>query len=241
MSRDGVDCGKHGYGEATYVCPHLPRGKGRGWFTQPSDEDAAGPWPDAWCADCDRRLQSDDEAAEVELDFVVVCDGCYEAHREANWPKDVTGHLASLIARARERHTERQQQLADKYQIESYHEYSWQQDPRRLVLSAPRKPRLVAAFQMVGSYSQKTNTWLWPWAQTHYTESELEAARCVRAYGDEHKLLRLASAHWPATEQDAWDMVAVAASLYPSEGGFRVPHATGFSYLLITSVQRRKA
>lgn len=76
-----VRCGSHGEAHSTFVCGHIIDGTGSGFW---SGDTPGDPWPDAWCDECERRLQAagewTDEAMEA-ANIGVVCHHCYEAHR----------------------------------------------------------------------------------------------------------------------------------------------------------------
>lgn len=80
-----ITCRKHGKAQATYVCQHLVRGEGLGFFCADAPDD---PYPDAWCSKCEEmRVQhggSWAEANEQSATVTLVCHFCYEAARERN-------------------------------------------------------------------------------------------------------------------------------------------------------------
>ena len=51
--------------------------------------------------------------------------------------------------------------------------------------------------------------------------------------------MKLAMPHWPGTECDAWDMVALASHFIEAEGWYRLPTQSGHGYLLLRHVERR--
>ncbi len=81
-----VSCRNHGSTPSTYVCRHLARDSGRGYFPafEPDEED---PWPDAWCGDCEKMFLERGEWTESAMEMAavaVLCTHCYEAARERN-------------------------------------------------------------------------------------------------------------------------------------------------------------
>jgi len=79
---DSIHCGRHGEARAAFVCQHLARGSGLGFFH--SDN---GPYPDAWCAECDVRMMRAGRwtaAAERAAGITVVCHRCYVNIRRRN-------------------------------------------------------------------------------------------------------------------------------------------------------------
>jgi hypothetical protein len=80
-----VQCAEHGESRATFICGHLVRGTGLGFF---SAEDPDNPRPDAWCGACERlRVQHGGEwPEEVEstLGVTLQCAECYDRVRARN-------------------------------------------------------------------------------------------------------------------------------------------------------------
>ena len=79
-----VECEVHGTQQETFVCQHVVHGLLRkervGFFwTQDDPENAR---PDAWCADCEKRVQLNDGewigTAGDHLQPKILCGACYD-------------------------------------------------------------------------------------------------------------------------------------------------------------------
>jgi hypothetical protein len=79
-----MSCRVHGQGYATFVCQHLVAGKGRGFYFG-DDEDVR---PDAWCGECDARLEHNDGEWNDEIEALagvkLLCSNCYDLVRFEN-------------------------------------------------------------------------------------------------------------------------------------------------------------
>jgi hypothetical protein len=168
-------------------------------------------------------------------DIKVVCALCYEGLRERNWVGDAD-KFEKLLGEAVQFLKGRQARLWEEFQISSYERYDWDQGTGQLVFSNGGRPRVIADIVFVGSVSTKTNTWLWSWANGSHLEPVKAKMREVRAYGEHHRLLKLAAAHWSATEPDGWEMTAIAALLLDAVGAYRTPSDYGFTFMLMTRV-----
>jgi hypothetical protein len=82
-----IECATHGRQQETFVCQHIVLGlqeKRRvGFFWSADDPD--DPRPDAWCADCEERVEQTGgewigEAAE-HLGAQILCGACYDKAR----------------------------------------------------------------------------------------------------------------------------------------------------------------
>jgi len=87
-SEDGtVECEIHGRGQQSYICEHLLAFPRQEWFSdEPSERN---PWPDAWCAECDKIFQTrgewnDENSARLKIKLV--CHRCYESLRKQETP-----------------------------------------------------------------------------------------------------------------------------------------------------------
>ncbi len=231
-----VECGEHGTGRATYVCQHLVSGAGLGFNCALEPED---PCPDAWCDACEDALEAEggwNDRSEAIAQIRLLCDRCYERARQRNWRQDDEA-FDSLVNDAVAYYNERQTELRDRFRINDYERYDWNQDSGLLVFSHQGLAKVVADVQFVGSVSTRTDTWLWSWANSSYLEPVRARIHEVRRYGEEHRFLKLASAHWSATEEDGWEMTAVSAFLLGAPGGYRSPDERGFTFMVLTDVR----
>jgi len=78
-----VQCGSHGSRRAAFVCQHLVRGSGLGFFVPDVPEEDL----QAWCSECEEvRLKFDGwhEESEKFARITLICDMCFECARERN-------------------------------------------------------------------------------------------------------------------------------------------------------------
>ena len=79
-----VCCSIHGKGNGCFVCDHLRSQSGKGYYCA---DDQKNPYPDAWCADCDRIYLEEggwtDKAVETAF-FRLVCHRCYPEVKRRN-------------------------------------------------------------------------------------------------------------------------------------------------------------
>jgi hypothetical protein len=237
-AEQSVTCRAHGKETVAFVCQHLFSGSDLGfnWSRNPDEPDAQ--CPDAWCDACETVWQEQGEWNEHAMalaNIKPVCYLCYEEIREHNWARNAD-ELDRLVQKAVGFLKEKQALLLEQFQIESFERYDWHQESAQLVFSQAGKPRVIADVAFVGSLSTHSNTWLWSWANDSLLEPVKAKMREVRDYGEEHRLLKLAGAHWKATEPDGWEMTAVAALLLDAVGAYRSPHENGFVFMVLTQV-----
>jgi hypothetical protein len=235
-----VECSEHGRRAGTYVCQHLVRSQGAGFHQGVDPENPDMVFPDAWCDACEdvREAEGDwNERAEAFAGVSLLCSDCYLRTRLLNWPRGTHGETARLIERSVHYLDARQDQLRTHYRLDDHERYDWNQDSGQLVFSNAGEPAVVADIQFVGSVSTRSHTWMWSWANESYLESVRSQVRRVRAYGDEHRLLKLACAYWTAEEEDGWQMTAVTALLLQAMGAYRSPGDHGFTFMVMTNVR----
>ena len=86
--------------------------------------------------------------------------------------------------------------------------------------------------QIIGSFNKAKGTWLWAWDNPSVATSLTRASQKLRNYGFEHKYDKLTRAKWNATEEDGWQMVALATLLCDAQGAYRGP--AGEVYVFMT-------
>ena len=99
-------------------------------------------------------------------------------------------------------------------------------------------PRLRGRVTVVGSVSSKSNTWLWSWANPHFSGVVLGDIVKVREFGEAKAVAKLAGRQWQAGEVDGWEMTALSARLLEAEGAHRVPSENGVLFLLYDRLER---
>lgn len=90
--------------------------------------------------------------------------------------------------------------------------------------------------QIVGSLDDGDGSWLWAWANPSIPESLQRDSSRVREYGQRHQIARLTSEEWPCTEEEAWQMAALACNLCEAQGVYRGPAGTAFVFITFGSV-----
>jgi hypothetical protein len=79
-----VSCRLHGESHATFVCQHLVRGFGKGFYCALGPDDER---PDAWCGDCEKVFQQEGEWNDRSEGFAkikLLCAGCYDVVKKRN-------------------------------------------------------------------------------------------------------------------------------------------------------------
>ena len=96
------------------------------------------------------------------------------------------------------------------------------QDDGILIFTFPDKVVTCEA-QIIGSFDASKGTWLWAWNNPHVEKSLTRHAAQVLKYGKEHGYAKLTKAEWEASQEDAWQMAAIATLLCDAQGAYRGP------------------
>ena len=108
-----------------------------------------------------------------------------------------------------------------EYRINQFHRVDYEQETGKMIFSDVGViPRVVADYQIVGSLSRKSNTWLWAWDNPYLLDNTIQDIWEVKEFGDKNDIEKLKSPKWEATEQDAWDMTAIAANILNARGAY---------------------
>jgi hypothetical protein len=60
--------------------------------------------------------------------------------------------------------------------------------------------------------------------------------QAVREFGEKHNILKLTEDYWEATEDDGWEMSAIANRIIGGKGVYRCPDENGFLFLILTNI-----
>lgn len=226
-----LHCTRHGATPATFVCEHIGSGAGCGFHTSEDPDDA---WPDAWCDACQAALGLHggwDESNEPKVSLL--CTGCYETARTKNRyvPAPlVPGQLsvsdeeyAALARACFDRVQDRQEAVDRRWRFIGRARWEYDDGGSILRLFNDGEPGVVATARPVGSFSTKTETWMWTWANEQYSEAERADAAQVRTFGEIRGIRRLHDPHWSCTEDDAWEVAQIAADLLDAQVIYRAP------------------
>ncbi len=230
-----VECDEHGSCEAAYVCQHLMKGEDLGFNVGYSDEEPDELYPDAWCDECEavRATEGEwNEASATFADIKLVCAGCYANIRERNWTLGFD-ELNDLIDESFAYLSAAQERFMKDFDVGKHERWDWYQETGKLVFSNNGVPTVEADIDFVGSLSTHSNTWMWAWANQSFLEGVKERSRMLRELGEANDYLPLASAIWPADQEDGWQMTAIMAKQLGAIGAYRTPSDSGFVYMVV--------
>lgn len=238
-----VSCDTHGKANGTFLCKHLLGSENLG-FNLGYDPDYPDELcPDAWCDKCEEILDAEgewNEKSEAFADIKLLCEYCYEDIRDRNWVQDDEVYhdlVTDCFAFIEPLHKD----FLDKYNVGNYERWDWDQETGKLIFSNNGIPELEAEIHFSGSYSSKSETWMWAWANGSLEENVKASSRAIKELGEELGLKQLVAGRWKATEVDGWEMTSVLAKAINAIGLYRTPTSNGFIYMAVTSVKWLKS
>jgi hypothetical protein len=239
-----VHCKLHSETPATFVCRHLRFGVGCGFHC--SSADPGDRWPDAWCDSCEAAFQRHSEWRDSnEPEISLLCTGCYEVARARNSyvPAPlVSGQLtvsdkefAELAHQSCERSKLRQEAAKQAWpKFVAAKRWYLDEETRTIrFFDDPTREALVADATITGSFSRRSDSWMWVWANEEYADAERAKVAPVRVFGEVRGIEKLHTGHWAAEEIDGWEVTQIAADLLGAAAIYRVPVGHMFVFMLL--------
>jgi hypothetical protein len=147
---------------------------------------------------------------------------------------------ASFIQTCRGELLELVSQSKKKWGLDKYAKFDFEGEEGRLVFWGFKDYQLSCKVQIIGTLSNTTNTWLWAWDNSSIGASLKVDSIKVRDFGLTNGLEGLAKPTWPATEEDAWDMTAIAIHVNPAEGVYRAPIGDVVVFMILKQIRKNK-
>jgi hypothetical protein len=245
-------CERHGKATptpVTFVCRHIHDGCGCGFHDCGDEGDE---WPDAWCDKCEAILERMGEWTDemASRDLTVLCTGCYEEARSKNRriPAGVEpGQLATdeeayrrLVAAAHRDCNDRQARAFARWQFDA--KGRWHYDGSALwFFDVGDTSAVTAEVEIVGSFSTRSNTWMWAWGNEEYSAHARAKVLPVQVFGEVRGIEKLTSADWAADLVDAWEVTQIAAVLLDAEAIYRAPMNHLLVFMLLRGLRHADA
>ena len=109
----------------------------------------------------------------------------------------------------------------------------------QLVFSdASATPRVLSNVQLVGSVNTGNRSWLWSWANPDVDPALCKDILEVHLLGETRGIEQLTTPFWEGDAVDGWEMTSITAYVLQAQGAYRAATAEGFTYLVMTSIER---
>lgn len=144
-----------------------------------------------------------------------------------------------LLTAAHTYTTQRQDVLRAEFGLASMPHAHLNEATGQLVFSdASVTPRVLANVQLVGSVNTENRSWLWSWADPDIDPALCKDIREVQMLGETRRIEQLTTPFWEGDAVDGWEMTSISAYVLQAEGAYRATTPQGFTYLVMTSIER---
>ncbi len=132
----------------------------------------------------------------------------------------------------------KQKELVESFDLDNYSRIEYDQESGTMTFSEEGvQQKVVAHFQVIGTYSDASKTWLWAWDNPYLLDNTTEASLKIKEFGEKNKIQKLTDPKWDATRQDAWEMTAMAAHILQAKGVQIIPSDEINAYVVLTTVK----
>jgi len=119
-------------------------------------------------------------------------------------------------------------------------DWSVDQDTGTIVFTTD-EVEAVAPVQIVGTYNSTDETWLWSWANSSIVPELQRDALRVQQGGSGFEFPWLAESKLSCTEEEAWELTAVACHLCEAQGAYRGPAGETLIFMTFGDVTLHRA
>jgi len=131
----------------------------------------------------------------------------------------------------------KQKELVESFNLDNFSRVEYEQETGVMVFSEEGiQQRVVAHFQVIGTYSDASQTWLWAWDNPYLLENTTRASGKLKEFGEQNKIKKLTEPKWEATRQDAWEMTALAAQMLHAKGVQIIPSDEILAFVVLMEV-----
>lgn len=125
-----------------------------------------------------------------------------------------------LIKQSREYLLKQQEIIKKQYGLGDYERMDYEQEAGKMIFTVKGGRKVIMSFQVVGSISDRSNTWMWSWDNPYLLENVKEEMLKVKDYGAKNGLEKLITPMWPGNDDDGWEMTAIAAWVLNAKGAY---------------------
>lgn len=118
------------------------------------------------------------------------------------------------------------------FKIDDYANWYYNQATELLTFSTG-DDQINFRYVPIGTYSEKTETWMWSWQNSDSIESTKKETLAIRNFGENNQYDKLTKGHFESDKYDGWEFVAISNKLLGGIGGYRVKSDHLEIYMLV--------
>lgn len=127
-----------------------------------------------------------------------------------------------------------QSQFQKEYDLDGYENWFYNQATGLLTFTT-NEVEINFKYLEAGSFSQKSNTWLWSWANDDTLDNVKHAGELIKTFGEKSDYAQLTNGYFESNEFEAWEFTAIVAKLTNAIGVYRPVNDEQLQiYLVIT-------
>ena len=126
-----------------------------------------------------------------------------------------------------------QNEFRAEYDLDNYVNWFYNQSSETLRLYSDDK-EIYFKYIPVGTFSQKTNTWMWAWANEQSFEPRKFKTLKIKEFGEKKKYENLTNAHFDGDKYTGWELTSIAFDIIGGIGTYRVISDQLEKYFLLT-------
>lgn len=111
-----------------------------------------------------------------------------------------------------------QEEFISKYDLNSYSNWFYDQESELLRLYNDDKDEIFFKYVPIGTYSLKSNTWLWSWNNEHSIAKSKNETLKVKNFGEKHHYNKLTNGLVECEKDECWDFVAISRKFIKNMG-----------------------
>lgn len=128
-----------------------------------------------------------------------------------------------------------QDEFIKVYDINSYEHWFYDHGIGVFHFSSDDGRNLYFKYVDVGSYSTKTNTWMWSWHNESTPTHVTKGLEKVKTFGEKNHYNDLTEGLINADEFTGWELTSITAKLLNAIGAYRIPRDHLFIFFIFTS------
>ncbi|MCD2259494.1 DUF6882 domain-containing protein [Psychroserpens luteolus] len=129
---------------------------------------------------------------------------------------------------------ESQNVFKSEYDLDSYSYWFYDQESELLRLYNSDEDEVFFKYVPVGTYSLKSNTWMWSWENEHSIEKSKNETLQVKSFGEIHNYQKLTKGLIECDKDECWEFVAIAKKFIKSLGAYCTDSKDLLTYKLLT-------
>ncbi|CAL2063581.1 DUF6882 domain-containing protein [Tenacibaculum sp. 190524A05c] len=127
-----------------------------------------------------------------------------------------------------------------QYNLDSYSHWFYDQESELLRIYNNDNDEIYFDYVPIGSYSLKSNTWLWSWANEHSIEKNKTKTLIIKELGEKNSYSQLSDGLFECDKEECWNFAAITKNYIQSLGVYCVNSNDLLSFKLVIKVHGNK-